>query len=100
MDRGILSTIYVRPKAGVTAKQAFDCLYNFYRDEPFVRVRENLPSTKYVAHSNYCDIAVRENGGHLIILSALDNLIKGAAGAAVQCMNVMFDQPEQLGLGA
>ncbi|MBX3421863.1 MAG: N-acetyl-gamma-glutamyl-phosphate reductase [Pirellulaceae bacterium] len=100
MDRGILSTIYVRPRDGVTANQVRECLSAYYQNEPFVRVRSNLPSTKFVANTNYCDLAVRANGGWIILLSALDNLVKGASGAAVQCMNVMFDQPEALGLGA
>lgn len=100
MDRGILSTIYVRPTGGVTANQVRECLASFYEHEQFVRVRSNLPNTKYVANTNYCDIAVRENGGWIVLVSTLDNLIKGASGAAVQCMNVMFDQPENLGLGA
>jgi N-acetyl-gamma-glutamyl-phosphate reductase len=99
MDRGILSTIYTRPINGVTANQIRDCLMSFYEQEPFVRVRPNLPNTKFVAHTNYCDIAVRENEGWLIIVSAIDNLIKGAAGSAIQCMNLMTDQPETLGLG-
>ena len=100
MDRGILSTIYVRPTHGTTANQVRECLCAFYEKEQFVRIRSNLPNTKYVAHTNYCDIAVRENDGWIILVSALDNLIKGASGAAVQCMNVMFDQQEALGLGA
>lgn len=100
MDRGILSTIYTRPVDGVTANQVRECLATFYANEQFVRVRSNLPNTKFVAHTNYCDIAVRENGGWIILISALDNLIKGASGAAVQCMNIMFDQQENLGLGA
>ena len=100
MDRGILSTIYVRPRADVTANQVRNCLSEFYQHEPFVRIRSDLPGTKFVAHTNYCDIAVRSNGDWIILLSALDNLIKGAAGAAVQNMNLMFGQPETLGLGA
>lgn len=100
MDRGILSTIYVRSNNSVTANQIRECLHGFYQHEPFVRVRSNLPNTKFVAHTNYCDISVRQNGDWLILISALDNLVKGASGAAVQCMNLMFDQPESLGLGA
>jgi N-acetyl-gamma-glutamyl-phosphate reductase len=100
MDRGILTTIYARPNDGVTANQVRECLMGFYDSEPFVRVRPNLPNTKFVAHTNYCDISVRENDGWLVIVSALDNLIKGASGAAVQCMNLMADFPETLGLGA
>jgi N-acetyl-gamma-glutamyl-phosphate reductase len=100
MDRGILSTIYVRPSERVTANQARACLDAFYAKEPFVRVVSHLPATKHVAHTNYCDITVRENGEWLVLISAIDNLIKGASGAAVQCMNLMFDHEETLGLGA
>ncbi|MEM7479112.1 MAG: N-acetyl-gamma-glutamyl-phosphate reductase, partial [Planctomycetota bacterium] len=98
MDRGILSTIYARPKTGITATRALECLQDFYREHPFVRVIENLPSTKHVAHSNYCDIGVREHGNWLVLVSAIDNLVKGASGAAVQCMNVMHGLDSRLGL--
>ena len=100
MDRGILSTIYTRPRGSATANQLLQCLSEFYEPHPFVRVVSHLPVTKYVANTNYCDITVRENDGWIIIISALDNLIKGASGAAVQCMNVMFDLDQTLGLGA
>jgi N-acetyl-gamma-glutamyl-phosphate reductase len=100
MDRGILSTIYVRPRDGVTANQIRDCLCAFYESHPFVRIVGHLPVTKYVTNTNYCDITVRENDGWIILISALDNLIKGASGAAVQCMNVMFDMDQTIGLGA
>lgn len=90
MDRGILSTIYVRPNSTETANQIRECLSAFYAAEPFVRVVSHLPATKHVTHTNFCDISVRENGGWIVILSAIDNLIKGASGAAVQCMNLMF----------
>ncbi|MEZ6134563.1 MAG: N-acetyl-gamma-glutamyl-phosphate reductase [Pirellulaceae bacterium] len=98
MDRGILSTIYVRPNDSVTPNQARECLSAFYEHEPFVRVCSHLPATKHVAHTNYCDITIRENGGWLILVSALDNLIKGASGAAVQCMNLMFGYDESTSL--
>jgi len=98
MDRGILSTIYVKPRSGVTTNQIRDCLQSFYDKHPFVRIVGHLPSTKYVAHTNYVDIAVRENGPFVILLSALDNLIKGASGAAVQNMNVMFGLNPTTGL--
>jgi N-acetyl-gamma-glutamyl-phosphate reductase len=100
MDRGILSTIYTRPRNGVTANQIRDCLIQFYEPHPFVRIVGHLPATKHVANTNYCDITVRENDNWIILLSALDNLVKGASGAAVQCMNVMFDMDQNLGLGA
>ncbi|GAB5403060.1 MAG: N-acetyl-gamma-glutamyl-phosphate reductase [Aureliella sp.] len=98
MHRGILSTIYVRPTNSVSGNQVRECLVTAYEAEPFVRVVPHLPATKHVAGSNYCDISVRENGDWIIILSAIDNLIKGASGAAVQCMNLMFEQPEQTAL--
>lgn len=98
MDRGILSTIYVKPRSGVSTNQVRDCLQSFYDKQPFVRVVSHLPSTKFVAHTNYVDIAVRENGPCIILLSALDNLIKGASGAAVQNMNVMFGLKPATGL--
>jgi N-acetyl-gamma-glutamyl-phosphate reductase len=98
MDRGILSTIYVKPLQHTTANQVRDCLLSFYAKQPFVRVVGHLPSTKYVAHTNYVDITVRENGPFIILLSALDNLIKGASGAAVQNMNVMFGLEPSTGL--
>lgn len=100
MDRGILSTIYTRPVNGVSANQIRECLGAFYHNQPFVRVVSHLPVTKHVANTNYCDITVRENDGWIILISALDNLIKGASGAAVQCMNVMFGLDQTLGLGA
>ena len=100
MDRGILSTIYAKPREGATANQMRECLSQFYEPHPFVRVVSHLPMTKHVANTNYCDITVRENGDWIILISALDNLIKGASGAAVQCMNVMFDLDQSLGLGA
>ncbi|GIW96903.1 MAG: N-acetyl-gamma-glutamyl-phosphate reductase [Pirellulaceae bacterium] len=98
MDRGILSTIYVRPLHGVSANQVRECLSTFYAPHPFVRIVPHLPATKHVAHTNYCDISVRENDGWIILLSVLDNLVKGASGAAVQCMNIMhgFDQTTAL----
>ncbi|RMF40914.1 MAG: N-acetyl-gamma-glutamyl-phosphate reductase [Planctomycetota bacterium] len=98
MDRGILSTIYVRPTDGASANQIRECLATFYSDQPFVRVVPHLPATKHVIHTNYCDIAVRESDGWIVLLSAIDNLVKGASGAAVQCMNIMngWDQTTAL----
>lgn len=98
MERGILSTIYVRPNSGVTANQIRDCLLSFYQDEPFVRTVGHLPATRFVAHTNYCDISVRENDGWIILLSTIDNLVKGASGAAVQNLNCMFGLEATLGL--
>ena len=98
MERGILSTIYVHPVSGVTANQIRECLMSYYPLDGFVRVVSHLPATKYVARTNYVDISVRENGPRIILLSAIDNLVKGASGAAVQNLNHMFGFPASMGL--
>jgi N-acetyl-gamma-glutamyl-phosphate reductase len=98
MERGILSTIYVHPTPGVTANQIRECLTTYYPLDGFVRIVSHLPATKYVARTNYVDIAVRENGPRVILLSAIDNLVKGASGAAVQNLNHMFGFPSSMGL--
>jgi N-acetyl-gamma-glutamyl-phosphate reductase len=98
MDRGILSTIYVQPAAGQSAADINDCLLSYYRDEPFVRVTNQPPKTKDVAQSNFCDIFAADCRGTVVIMSALDNLIKGASGAAVQNMNLMCGLSETIAL--
>ena len=98
MDRGILSTIYLTPHNNSSAKDLLNHLGSFYAAEPFVRVTDQLPTTKDVSGTNFCDITARPSGSLIVILSALDNLIKGASGAAVQNLNVMFDFPETTGL--
>lgn len=98
MDRGILSTIYVKPKNGFDAETMQKQLAKFYSNEPFVRVTSQPPSTKEVSHTNFCDISVKQSRDLVVIVSALDNLIKGASGAAVQNFNLMFSLPETTGL--
>jgi len=101
MTRGILSTIHARLTKKIGEKQLMDLYKKFYKGEFFVRVREDvLPNTKYVAGTNFCDIAVKvnERTGNVIIISAIDNLVKGAAGQAVQNMNIMFGIEETEGL--
>ena len=97
LNRGILSTIYLD---GTGSGDALAVYREFYRGEPFVRVTDTLPDTKNVALTNYCDLSVRSDGrtGKLIAASAIDNLTKGAAGQAVQCLNLMFGYEETLGL--
>ncbi|HJO55776.1 MAG TPA: Asd/ArgC dimerization domain-containing protein, partial [Candidatus Scalindua sp.] len=76
-------------------------IYNdFYSEEPFVRIKKDdkLPKTKDVANTNFCEIAIRVVGERVIILSSIDNLIKGAAGQAVQNMNIMYGFKETSGL--
>ena len=98
MDRGILSTAYSRPKAGVTEEKLLAALREFYAHEPFVRVVDHLPSTKDTVDTNYCDVTVRLVRGRAITISVLDNLIKGAAGAAVQNFNLLCGYPETTAL--
>jgi N-acetyl-gamma-glutamyl-phosphate reductase len=102
MDRGILSTVYAMPKKGVTAAQLQSIYEEHYDGEAFVRVlpQGSLPSTGFVRGSNFCDIGltVDKRTGRIIIVSALDNLVKGASGQAVQNMNIVCDFPETMGL--
>jgi N-acetyl-gamma-glutamyl-phosphate reductase len=103
MDRGILTTTYSRPvhttPAGdVTEEKLLATLRTFYAEEPFVRVVDHLPGTKDTAGTNYCDITVRMVRGRVLTISCLDNLIKGASGAAVQNFNLMFGYPEMMAL--
>jgi len=98
MDRGILCTIYPQLKESTTQESLLELYREFYSESPFVRIIEHLPKTKDVAHTNYIDITVRFNRGQLIVLAALDNLIKGAAGVAVQNFNLLagFDETTAL----
>ncbi len=102
MIRGILSTLYANIKEGVGEKQVREAFYRAYEKEEFIRLIEDplLPETKFVYGTNFCDIGFRVDGrtGRIIIISAIDNLVKGAAGQAVQNMNVLFDWPEKTGL--
>jgi N-acetyl-gamma-glutamyl-phosphate reductase len=98
MERGILSTIYAHPAAGATPNQIRECLNTYYDSSTFVRVVSHLPATRFVARTNYVDITVRENGPRIILISAIDNLVKGASGAAIQNMNCMFGLDPTMGL--
>ncbi len=99
MDRGILSTIYANPVGDTDEAKLNKVLQDAYKDKPFVRIRTDiLPATKYVANTNFCDIAVKTAKGKVVLFSAIDNLIKGASGQAVQNMNIMFGLDETAGL--
>lgn len=103
MNRGILSTCYGSLARDLKLEDAVEVYRDFYRGEPFVRVPDagKLPATKHVTGSNFCDIGigVDEDNGRFIAVSAIDNLIKGLAGAAVQCMNLMIGADETTALG-
>ena len=94
MDRGILTTAYALPIGTVSEEKVMQTLSQFYEDEPFVRVVEHLPGTKDCAFTNFCDVTARVVRGRVLTISCIDNLIKGAAGAAVQNFNLMFGYPE------
>ena len=100
LDRGILETIYVRTREGVTPDAIAAALEAAYAEAPFVRLTgATLPEIKHVAHTNFCDIGWRvDASGRMVIVSVLDNLLKGASGQAVQNMNVMIGAPETAGL--
>ncbi|MBV9608521.1 MAG: N-acetyl-gamma-glutamyl-phosphate reductase [Acidobacteria bacterium] len=102
IPRGILSTIYARLRSPEDAEKIEPCLRAFYRDKPWVRVFKNskLPQIQFSVHTNFCDIGacVSPDGGRLVLVSCLDNLVKGAAGQAVQNMNLMCGWDEKEGL--
>ena len=104
INRGILSTIYLEVnekwKESLTEEKIYEIYNDFYKNEYFIRVTENLPEIKNVKNSNICEIGVRYDSktGNIIIISAIDNLIKGAGGQAVQSMNIMFELEENMGL--
>jgi N-acetyl-gamma-glutamyl-phosphate reductase len=101
LDRGILGTIYVKTNAGATAERIADAFADAYRAEPFVRLTHDaLPEIKHVAYTNFCDIGWRfdKGTGRLVIVSCLDNLVKGAAGQALQNFNVACGVDERTGL--
>ncbi len=102
MDRGILSTLYVRPKtrgsSRVGATEVMECWRGRYAGCPFVFPIDQLPATKHVSGTNFVHLAVRQAGERLVLVAAIDNLIKGASGAAIQNMNVMFGLDETCGL--
>jgi len=99
LDRGILTTAYVQPKKGVSAGRLQDAFHQAYAHEPFVRLREEPPSLKDVRGSNYCDIfsTYDERTKRLLVISVIDNLVKGAAGQAMHNMNLRFDLEETSG---
>jgi len=100
MTRGIHTTIFTRLAAGASAEAILPGLEACYANEPFVRISQNLPDTKNVTGTNFCDISARFDArtGRLILLSAEDNLVKGAAGQAVQNFNLMAGLDETAGL--
>jgi N-acetyl-gamma-glutamyl-phosphate reductase len=102
IPRGILSTIYVHLNREMTASEVESCLRDFYAGRHWVRVfaTPKLPQIQFSLHTNYCDLGfcLAEDGRRLVLVSCVDNLLKGAAGQAVQNMNLMYGWKEEEGL--
>lgn len=102
VDRGILSTIYAQTSTQLPARDLIGLYQEYYADDPFVRICTHPPGIKEVRGTNYCDIhpAYDPRTGRYLIISVIDNLVKGAAGQAVHNMNLLFGLPETTGLQA
>jgi N-acetyl-gamma-glutamyl-phosphate reductase len=101
LDRGILETVYTRLQPGTTAAAIAETLERAYAGAPFVRLTgDRLPEIKHVAHTNFCDLGWKADveNGRLVLVACLDNLLKGAAGQAVQNFNLAFGFDECAGL--
>ncbi len=102
MNRGILSTLYINIDSDLEWEDVQYLYKKYYENEPFIRLysKGELPTTKDVRGTNYCDIGwiVRKERNKLVVVSAIDNLVKGASGQAVQNMNVMLEMDETAGL--
>lgn len=102
IPRGILSTIYVHLNRTMTALEVESCLRTFYSGKRWMRIFQTpkLPQVQFSLHSNYCDLGfcLAEDGRRLVLISCIDNLVKGAAGQAIQNMNVMYGWGEEEGL--
>jgi N-acetyl-gamma-glutamyl-phosphate reductase len=102
IDRGIFSTIYVKTDKEYTTSELLQKLKDFYKNSHFIRIYDEgqFPNISYIRGSNFCDIGIKSipEKKSAVIVSVIDNLVKGAAGQAVQNMNIMMDLPETTGL--
>lgn len=98
MDRGIFATIYATPRGAADERELLELYRAFYAGNPFIRVVDNLPTTKDSAFTNFCDLTIRVVRGRVLVLACLDNLVKGASGVAVQNLNLMLGCPEETAL--
>ncbi len=100
LDRGILATCFLRPDPVLELEAARALLEEAYAEHPLVRVRDDSPELRHVRGTGLCDLSVHADGEQLVVLAALDNLGKGAAAQALQCLNLALGLPGELGLGA
>jgi len=102
VEVGIMETVYlkIKGKAKLTSAKLIELYKTFYKNEPFVRIKEEgrFPALSDVVGNNFCDIGISTDGCNIIVISAIDNLIKGASGQAVQNMNIMYGFDEKAGL--
>ena len=98
VSRGIFASCYLETTNILTNEDLKNLYELFYKDSFFVRLVENSPDINWVKNTNFCDLAVHSNGRQIVVFSAIDNLVKGAAGQAVQNMNLMFGLDEKTGL--
>ncbi len=98
VSRGIFVSCYLETTVNLTTEDVKNLYELFYKDSFFVRIVENSPDINWVKTTNFCDISAHSNGKQIVIFSAIDNLVKGAAGQAVQNMNLMFGFDEKMGL--
>jgi N-acetyl-gamma-glutamyl-phosphate reductase len=100
ITRGIYTTIHCNLRMKTTASDVLQLYTSYYASAPFVRIKKDIPQIRNVVNTNYCDIGlvIQERTQQLIIMSVIDNLIKGAAGQAIQNMNIMLGLPEESGL--
>jgi N-acetyl-gamma-glutamyl-phosphate reductase len=96
--RGIFASIYCELKQEISAGEVRAMFADFYRDSFFVRLVDGSPDINWVKTTNFCDIGFAARGRQLVVFTALDNLVKGAAGQAIQNMNLMFGLDETTGL--
>ncbi|MEO6049783.1 MAG: N-acetyl-gamma-glutamyl-phosphate reductase [Pyrinomonadaceae bacterium] len=98
VSRGIFATCYLETTVNLTNEDLQNLYRHFYEDSFFVRTVEGSPDINWVKNTNFCDMSVHSNGKQVVVFSAIDNLVKGAAGQAVQNMNLMFGLEESTGL--
>jgi N-acetyl-gamma-glutamyl-phosphate reductase len=98
VSRGVFASIYVETKESLSEEQLRSLFADFYQDSFFIRLVKGSPDINWVKTTNFCDLGFATRGQQVVIFSAIDNLVKGAAGQAVQNMNLMFGLDEKTGL--
>src|SRR5258705_9729895 len=98
VSRGIFASVYAVAKNAMKTEELHEVFRDFYRDSFFVRLVKGSPDINWVKTTNFCDIGLAARGQQIVVFSALDNLVKGAAGQAIQNMNLMFGFEEKQGL--